>query len=501
MKLSLNWLSDFVSFSEKNPEKIAERLTLGVAEVEHIEMQGALLEKCVIGKIVKLGKHPNADKLSLCTVETDQGKKQVVCGGTNLREGMLVAFAHVGAHVRNNEELLELKAMKLRGEVSEGMICAAGELELTELFPPKKEEGNRPVVDLGNDGYTVGQPLRDALKLSDTIFHIDNHAITHRPDLFSHIGFARECVALGLGTWKKKPETKAFTFTKDRTPFKFIVDDPKLMPRYLGCMIEISELGDTPDWMKIRLSAVGWRPLNLPIDITNFVASEVGVPLHSFDADDIRGEVHMRAAKKGEKIVTLDHKEHTLPAGALVLSDDEGIFDLLGIIGGLRSSTKEGTKHIYLHSASLDPLSIRRTVIATGHRTAAATVYEKGVPPVTTEAGFYRALELFLAHVPGAKVTSMLETFGDNGTGKTISLSPSRATHFLGREVSEKEATTILSALDFSVTVDNGVGALRGSTELTINSTPLQVTTPLHRLGDIRIEVDLFEEIAPIAGF
>ncbi len=487
MKLSLNWLSDFVDFSEKNPHKIAEALTLSVAEVEEVEEQGALLKNCVVGKVVKIEKHPDADKLSLCDVKTDRGVVRVVCGGTNLREGMCVAFAHVGACIKTEDgELFELKKVKIRGEESSGMICASVELELADRFPATSEQGDRPVIDLGDSDEGVGTPLKDYLGLDDVIFHIDNHAITHRADLFSQVGFARECVALGLGKWKKNPEIKNMKSGSGSGLFKFINDAPKKMPRYCACFLEIDGIGETPDWMKKKLEAVGWRSLNLPIDITNYVATEIGVPLHSFDVDDIKGDVHMREAKKGEKIVTLDEAERELPAGALVLSDDEGIFDLLGIMGGLRSSTKESTRRIYLHSASLDSVSIRRTILATGHRTDAATIYEKGVPHIVTEQGFYRALELFLELVPGAKLVSEIESCGDNGKPEAIELPIEKVSQRLGQEISKKEAVNALGGLDFDVKSKKSV---------------LSVTPPLHRLNDIKQPADLIEEIARIIGF
>ncbi len=496
MKISLDWLSEFVSFSTKDPQKIAEVLTLSVAEVEEVEEQGELLKHCCIARVQNLRKHPSADRLSLCEVITDRGAKQVVCGGTNLREGMRVVFAHVGAKVRSGDELVELKEATIRGEKSEGMIAAAGEVGLSDLYPPKKEEGERAIVDLGDGSEGVGKPAREFLGLTDVIFHIDNHAITHRADLFSHVGFARECVAVGLGKWnptsaplrgatggKEKSKVK---FGKGKIPFKFVVDAPKLMPRYLSTMISIDGLGETPEWMKRRLQAAGFRSLNLPVDITNYVAVEIGVPLHSFDADDIVGTVHMRTSKKGEKIVTLDRIERELPDGGMILSDDKGIFDLLGIMGGLRSSTKSTTRRIYLHSASLDPVSIRRTVIATGHRTDAATVYEKGVPFVTTEQGFYRAAQLMLELIPGAEIISPLESKGSNGKPPMISLSLARASSILGREISKKEAKTALVALGCTIKDKKD---------------SLSVLPPLHRLGDLHEPIDLVEEVARISGY
>ena len=487
MKLSLNWLQDFLTLTERDPKKLADLVTAHVAEVDDVEMQGTLLDRCCVGAVVSIDPHPNADKLRLCRVRTDHGDKKVVCGGTNLRVGMRVAFAHIGANVKwHGGDMMTLEKVKIRGEESEGMICAAEELGLEDHVKTTPEQGERPIADLGDGDVKVGEPLRAFFGMNDVILHIDNHAITHRADLFSHVGFARELVAIGAAKWKEKPAFKASKFPKNPVPFKFEIHEKKLMPRYCACMIEIEGLGETPDFMKERIASVGWRSINLPIDITNFVASEVGVPLHSFDADDIKGTVHMRTSKKGETIVTLDKQTRALPDGALILSDDAGVFDLLGIMGGLRSSTKSSTRRIYLHSCSLDPASIRSTVIATGHRTDAATVYEKGVPHVTTEEGFLRAVELFLKYVPGARLVSRMESFGDNGKGKPIAMSVARVNSALGTELSAKQMKSILESLECSVA---------GSGDA------LKVTPPLHRLKDLTGAHDLAEEVGRVYGY
>ncbi|OGJ63591.1 phenylalanine--tRNA ligase subunit beta [Candidatus Peribacteria bacterium RIFCSPHIGHO2_02_FULL_53_20] len=512
MKLSLHWLSDYVAFEIKDPEEIARRLTAHVGEVDEVEIQGKYLKDCCVGRVRNLRKHPNAEKLNLCEVETDKGVKNIVCGGTNLREGMLVAFAHVGATVRHGDEEIVLKEAKIRGEKSEGMICAAEELELDAVFPSRKEEGERPVVELKieNEKLKIGTPLREALGMDDVIFHIDNHAITHRADLFSHIGFARECIAIGIAKWKPDfaptglRRGPGLHFSKHALPFKFLVAEKELMPRYCACVIEVDSLGETPEWMKKRLQAVGWRSISLPVDITNFVASEVGVPLHSFDLDDLQGDVHMRKAKEGEKIVTLDGKEWKLPAGALILSDDEGVFDMLGIMGGLRSSTKPSTRRIYLHSASLDPVSIRATVIATGHRTDAATVYEKSVPHITTEQGFLRALELLLELAPGARVASKLESVGDNGAAKPIGFSVAYCEGRLGVAIPEKAIVKIFEDLGCSVEkgarTNPSIKLRTGGTGAQEDS-PMLVTPPLWRLKDLKGAHDLAEEVGRIYGY
>jgi phenylalanyl-tRNA synthetase beta chain len=485
MKISLEWLAEYVEFLEDDPQKIAAAITAHTAEVDEVEVQGALLDHCCVGKILTLDKHPNADKLQLCSVLTDKGEKPVVCGGANLRVGMRVAFAHVGASVKwhGEQELMTLEPIKIRGEQSEGMICAAEELDIDDLFP---ECTGHDIVDLGDGDENVGKPLKEVLGLDDVILHIDNHAITHRADLFSHIGFAMECAAIGIAKWKDMPEMKTPEFPSDPLPFNFRVTAEGIIPRYCACLLSIDNVGETPEYMKRRLAAVGIRSISLPIDITNYVMLEVGVPMHSFDADDIKGDCIARVSKEGEPLQTLDGQEWKLPEGALVFSDDDGNFDLVGIMGGLRSSTKETTKHIYLHALSLEPVRIRKTIIATGHRTDAATIYEKKVPHKSTEVGFYRALELFLKHVPGAKIISSKEESGDNGNPKPIKFSASKANSVLGAEIPEGTMKKIFADLGFTVTGDGE---------------EMLVTAPLHRIGDITGAHDLIEEVGRIYGF
>lgn len=507
MKLSLNWLSDFVDLAVQDPQEIERRVTAGVAEVDDTEVQGKFLDGVVVGRITELKKHPKADRLSLCIVETDQGKKTVVCGGTNLREGMRVALAHVGATVRwHGDEVMTLEKTTIRGEESEGMICAAEELELTSRFPTTPDQGERAIIDLGDGEDGVGMPLKKYLGLGDTVLHIDNHAITHRADLFSQRGFAREFVALGLAKKKTADKSKNIPTSTKPLPFKCIVDDEKLVPRYEAVLMEVDNIGQTPQWMKERLEATGWRSINLPIDITNYVATELGMPLHSFDADDIHGDVHIRGAKKGETVTTLDGIERKLPEGAIVLSDDKGIFDLLGIMGGLRSSTKPDTKRIYLHAAVCDPVAIRKAVIATGHRTEAATVYEKGVPRVMASIGLDRAIALFLELVPGARIASKRASWGDDGKAKPIMLPLETVERMLGIRIPEKEVVRILESLEFDVQVVSGKRSVVRKTTKTDHyplptTRSLTVTPPLHRLGDIRGAHDVVEEIGRVYGY
>ncbi len=487
MNISLRWLQDFVAFNENEPQTIADLITAHTAEVEGVEELGKYLENCYVGKILSVESHPNADRLSLCEVQTNKGVKKVVCGGTNLRSSMKVAFAHIGATVSwHGEEEMTLEPVKIRGEQSEGMICAAEELGLHSYFP---ESVDTVIIDLGSDDEGIGKTLKEYLNIDDIVIDIDNHSITHRPDLFSQIGFARECQAIGIAKWKsaKAPSfnLSGVTFPKTPLPFKVNLEAKKLVPRYMACLIEIDDLGETPEFIKSRINSVGWRSINLPVDITNFVSSEIGMPLHSFDADDLKGDIHLRQTKTGETITTLDEEARELPEGALVISDDEGIFDLLGVMGGLRTSTTEKTRRIYLHSALVDPINIRRTIVATGHRTEAATVYEKGIAPVTVEQGFARALQLFLEYVPGARVVSVLDSYGEEGTRLPVSVSVSEVNSLLGTSIPAKDMVHSLEALGCNVKIKDEV---------------ITVTPPLFR-NDLLNPQDIIEEIGRMYGF
>lgn len=493
MKISLEWLSEFITWNETDPRVIADTLTLSTAEVEEVEMKGEFLEHCCVGKILSVARHPDADRLNVCQVETDKGTKNVVCGGTNVREDMLIAFAHVGATVKwHGGEVMTLSPVKIRGVQSEGMICAAEELGLDSMYQPQKEDGERPIMDLsrleaGGWKLRVGQSLKEALNQDVAILHINNTAITTRPDLFSHLGFARECVALGLAKWKKAggPRLEAPKGKKENA-LTLSLDAQDLVPRYLACTLEIDGLGETPAWMKSRLESVGLRSVNLPVDITNYVMNEYGVPMHSFDADDIQGDAHMRLTGKNEKIVTLDNEQRALPENVLVISDDAGIFDLVGIMGGMRSSTKETTKRIYLHALSLDSAVIRRAILGTAHRTDAATIYEKGVPPATAEQGFNRAVALFLELIPGARIVSAITDEGSNGKSKAIEISAEEINATLGTDIAEKRMKEILEDLEFDV-------KKKGKS--------FAVTPPLHRLRDVSGPHDIVEEVGRINGF
>ncbi len=321
--------------------------------------------------------------------------------------------------------------------------------------------------------------------LTDVIFNIDNHAITNRPDLFSHIGVARELVALGLATWKKKPQIPAVEFPTANLPFKLTNEVPDLIPYYEAALLHVDGSGKSPEWMQRRLTATGWRPINLIVDVTNYVLMEIGMPLHAFDANDFRGDLHIRKAKKGEPITTLDKTTHELPEGSLIISDDDGIFDLFGVMGGLRTSNKLTTRNVFLQAGIIDPVSVRRTVTGVGHRTDAATVYEKGILPITASFGLRRAIELLTEHAPNCTTTSKLVTWGKSETQKPVKANLTKILGYIGASINAKTVKKILTDLGCEVKGD-------GAT--------LTVNPPAWR-RDITHVQDLTEEVARIYGY
>ncbi len=485
MKISLSWLQDFIALTEPDHNKIKDLITERTAEVETLERQGEGLDKVVVGQIKEIRKHPNADSLSLTQVWDGQETAQVVCGGSNLREGMKVAFAQLGAVVRwHGEEVVEMKKAKIRGEESFGMICAAEEIGLAEMFPKKSE---KEIVDLSGLEAPVGTPLAQALQLDDAVMDIDNHAITNRSDLFSQRGFAREFVANGLGEWK---EEKAVDIPRNGSPapIQVTIESPELCPRYLGVYLTGVEVKESPEWMRRRLIACGINAISNLVDITNYVMLELGMPMHAFDLERIQGKSWaMRASRKGEKMTTLDGAEHELPEGTIVLNDGHENFDLCGIMGGLSSGIQAKTEKIWLHAPVFPPTLVRKAMRSLGHISDAGIIYEKGVDPELAKAGLERAVELILELCPSAKVASEVMDIRHQAPEKrVIELRLSRIRKLIGVEVKPQEVEKILKDLGFVAEKAEG---------------GYQVSVPSWRQNDVGMEADLIEEIARIHGF
>lgn len=485
MKISLNWLGDFIDITEKDHHKIKEVITTNSAEIETMENQCDHLENIVVGKILEIKKHPNADSLSLVSVSDGEEKYKVVCGGSNLKEGMLIVFAKLGAVVRwHGSEIVKMEKAKIRGEESFGMICASEEVGLEEMFPTKNE---KEITDLSHLNLKVGTPLAKALKLDDIVLDVDNHAITNRADLFSHRGFAREFVANSLGKWKKKKESIIPT-NNSPAPITVEIEDDNLCSKYMGVYITGVEISDSPDWMKARLSACGIRPISNIVDITNYVMLELGMPTHAFDLDQIKGKKWtMRKSKKGEKVVTLDEQKHELFEDITIFDDGNEIFDLCGVMGGYNSGINPKTEKIWLHSPVYNPTLVRKAMRGLGHISDAAIIYEKGVDSELAKDGLERCIELILQLCPNAKVASKVTNIRNKPLEKReLNLCFSQIHRLVGVEIEPKKVEHILDDLGFShsVTKDG-----------------YKVIIPSFRLNDVYRDADLIEEIARIYGY
>lgn len=485
MKISLDWLGDFIEITEKDHQKIKDIITERSAEIETMESQGDHLDNVVVGKVVEVSKHPNADSLQLCKVNDGQENLQVVCGGSNVKEGMLCVFAKLGAVVKwHGTEVVKMEKAKIRGEESLGMICASEEVGLEDMFP---KESEKEIVDLSHLDLKVGQPLAKALGLDDMVIDVDNHAITNRSDLFSHRGFAREFVANGLGKWKKYEISKPKAGNTP-APVEVKFEDKDACSHYMGVHITGVEVKDSPDWMKKRLVACGVNPISNLVDITNYVMLELGMPLHAFDLDQIKGKKWtMRSAKAGEKLVTLDEQEHKLNGGEIIMDDGHELFDLCGIMGGLNSGINAGTKSVWLHSPVYHPTKIRKGMRGMGHISDASIIYEKGVDPALAEDGLNRAIELILELCPNAKIASKVtDVWNVKQEKRELDLSMDRVNLLIGTEIKEKEIEKILGDLGFDPKKSKG---------------GYKVGIPTFRMNDVSREADLVEEVARIYGF
>ena len=485
MKISLAWLSDFISITEKDNQKIKDIITERSAEIETMEAQGEHLNNIVVGKVVSVAKHPNADSLQLCKVNDGQSAIQVVCGGSNVREGMLCAFAKLGAVVRwHGSEVVKMEKAKIRGEESFGMICAADEIGLADMFPKQAE---KEIVDLTAMNLKVGQPLAVALGLNDVVIDVDNHAITNRSDLFSHRGFAREFVACGLGKWKNMKEFKMPT-NHSPAPIQLKIQDKEVCSHYMGVYLTDIEVKESPDWLKKRLVACKVNPISNIVDITNYVMLELGMPMHAFDLDQVKGKKWtMRKAQQGETLTTLDGKAHELKGGEIVINDGHELFDLCGIMGGLSSGINQHTKAVWLHAPIYNPTLIRQGMRGLGHISDASIIYEKGLDPALAEDGLRRATELILQLCPKAKVASeVMDVWNVRQEKRVIELNIARVNLMVGTLLTEKEITKILNNLGFET------AKIKGG---------FKVTIPTFRHNDVKREADIIEEVARVYGF
>ncbi len=502
--VSYNWLKEYLK-TGLAPEEFASRVSLCGPSVERIHYQGADLDKIVVGKILGLEKHPNADKLRI--VEVDIGRKlKVVCGGSNLVGGMKVAVALSGAKVKwhaptpiskintaqhdkpqklvwghGEGELVELKPTEIRGVKSEGMICAAEEIGLGEQFPKKDD---KEIVNLSDLSAKPGTPLSEALNLKDVIFDIE--VTTNRPDMMSILGIGREA-----GTILKSP----FTMPKilplkgrdSGASLKVINNEPDLCGRYQAVVIEGVKVAPSPWWLKQKLATAGTRSINNVVDITNLVLWEMGQPLHAFDYEKLSDKtIIIRRAKKGEKIKALDGIEYKLSENNLVIADGKKPVAIAGVMGGEASGVTDGTRTIVLEAATFDPVSVRKTSRALNLRSESSNLFEKGLSTEATNAALARAAELVIQLAGGKIASKIFDLREKDFKPKAVAMSVEKANKIMGVELEAEAMADILKRLGFVVSIKDG---------------DIKAKAPYWREGDIEIEEDLIEEVARVYGY
>ena len=484
MRVSLSWITRLLDRPDLGitPPELQARLSTRVAEIEsELEISGPALSGVVVGKVLTCVQHPNADKLRCTTVELGRlpdGTSRVipvVCGAPNVAIGQTVAVATIGAKLTmtdkdGKEAVITIKASKLRGEPSEGMICAADELGLGT------DHDGIMVLD---PALVAGTPLKQALQLGDTVMVIENHALTNRPDLWGQLGWAREiAAALDLPT-PRTPSTGWPSLGSGWTAT--LADDG--CSTYCGAVVDGVSNGDSPQWLRDSLSACGVRPLGLLIDITNFVMLELGQPLHAFDRRDVQGTaITVRSAAAGEAFTTLDGKTHQLAVGDLLICDAQRPVALAGIMGGMNSLVKADTTTVVLEGAIFRPERIRRTRIRSGVGSDSATRFEKGLPVENAPAALNRAIELLSQLCPGCRVTQRFSSGRLAAEPRLITLDPQRVTRMTGLVVPLDRQRQLLAGLGFTLRDD-------------------AVLAPWWRAKDIHGPADLVEEVARHHGY
>ena len=485
MKVSLNWIRDYVQLpADADLKKLAYDLTMSTVEVEDTIELAKQFDHMVVGVINTIEQHPNADKLRVCMTDIGGRVESIVCGGSNLREGMKVAVALPGSVCRwhGEGEPVEIKKSKLRGVDSYGMICGAVEIGLADLFPTKEEAH---ILDLSDFDAPAGTPLADALDLNDIILEIDNKSMTNRPDLWGHYGIAREIAALYDLPMKEFPRFDRNV--ANTAGFHVTVEDAERCPRYLSAQIEGLSVKPAPYQMQSRIWKVGMRPINALVDITNYVMLATGQPTHAFDSDHIAGHVIVRRAGEGEKLLLLNGKELALSGDDLVIADDAGVVGLAGVMGGAKDSILPETDKVILEVANFDAKGIRRTALRYDNRTEASARYEKAIDPERCDQAFDLSMQLLGQLYPEMKVTGLVDEYPQHLKQAEIDVPLSWLERRLGKRLPPEEIRHKMELLGYGIS---------------FSGDNMHVVVPTWRsTGDVSIQADIMEEVARMYGY
>jgi len=476
MKVSLNWLKEYVNITIPLTE-LAGKLTMAGLEVEVVEVSGGSWDNIFVGQIAAVNPHPNADRLRLATVDLGTERETVVCGAPNLNVGDKIAFARVGAQLIDGHsgELVRLKSAKIRGVASSGMVCSEKELGISD-----RHEG---IMVLPDDA-SLGSPLADYL--GDVVLDLD--ITPNRPDCLSVLGIAREIAAL---TGQNLPVTEvsyeeAMPPVDQQVAVEIVA--PDLCPRYCATLIKGVKLAESPAWMQQRLLACGMRPISNIVDITNYVMLEYGQPLHAFDYELIEGrKIVVRRAADGERIVTLDGAERFLSGEMLVIADEEQAVAVAGVMGGANSEVGGLTSSILLEAASFNPASIHYTGRTLNLPSEACMRFERGIRAELTLPALRRATQLMVELAGGEAAQGIIDVYPGKVEAEPVSLTTDEVKRVLGVEFSREQIIEVLTSLGFD--------CKPGS-----SASEISVMAPYWR-SDIRLEVDLIEEVARIIGY
>lgn len=483
MQVSLNWLNEFVDLSNVEASQIAHELTMSGLEVESVEDVKPSFTNIKTVKIEKIDAHPNSDRLHLVTVNTGSGLKTVVCGAQNIQEGQVVPYASVGSQVldRKTGEMFTLTPAVIRGVESQGMLCSADELGVSERNY-QEEDGilvlNRifPDVELGKD-------VKDVLGFEkDTV--IDVAPTANRGDQMSVIGVARELSSLFNTPLKFNPVECTKDLTTDK--FKVEIKDKDVCKYYSIALLKNIKIKSSPDWMQKRLIASGVRAINNVVDITNYVMLEYGCPLHAFDADKLDGYLCVRRAEEGEKLVTLDEVERTLTTDSvLIATKDKGVC-LGGVFGGANSEIDDNTTSLALEAAYFTPATNRKSARSAGYRSEASARFERGIDIEAVKPALMRAMQLLVEYAD-AEVVGVVEDGENKLEPLEITLRYPQIKRILGCEIASDRCDNILENLGFKKLGGNAAAA--------------KFLVPSFRAYDVTREIDLIEEIARINGY
>ncbi|MBU4462869.1 MAG: phenylalanine--tRNA ligase subunit beta [Proteobacteria bacterium] len=475
MKVSLSWLKDYIPI-KMDAEALAEELTMAGLEVEAVSDRYSYLDTVVVGRVIEVNPHPNANKLKLCSVDIGGRTIPVVCGAPNTKKDMLAPCALPGTHFPNG---IILKKSIIRGEVSKGMLCSPIELGLGI--------SSNGIMEL-KQNLAVGDKLNHALGLSDTVFEID--LTPNRPDCLSIIGTAREIAAFQKTkisypeiNLHESPDTAG-----DISHFSSVtIMDTDLCPRYSARLVFDIKIELSPFWLQDRLVSVGLKPINNIVDITNFVMMETGQPLHAFDFDRLaENRIVVRAAEEGEKFTTLDQKERLLSTGMLLICDGEKPVALAGVMGGMNSEIEDSTTKILLESAYFYPVCIRKTSKKTGLATDASHRFERGTDLGGTVKALNRAVQLISEICGGKIIHGIIDEYPKPVPERVITFSVDASNRRLGTSLSQDEIKQYLKSIEFAVEK--------------IDDDNLRVVPPSFRVDINRFE-DLTEEIARLYGY